>query len=262
MNEVPTEQPTLPFEGRMFLYKQPELLNRADHGDLGLSQVARPFDFVRGVNAVPLVSLEFSSAQKDFPIVFTDSEIPSPLGVLGVIDDVNLFVDDSGNWDTGHYIPSYIRCHPITFAAGTDDQLAVVIDRASKAISSQPDTPFFDGDGLSATMQNRVDYCASYNTERRRTRALCERLKELDLFTGQQIAHRPQGGGEERAVGTYLAVDREKLGSLSNDVIAALHNEGSLSALYAHIFSLENWARLLDRRARRSRSGNGERAAQ
>lgn len=237
----------------MFLYRQPELLTRVDHGELGFSPVERPFDFVKAVRAVPLVSMEFASAQKDCPIVFSDSENPVPLAILGVLDDVNLFVDESGKWERRCYVPFYIRCHPIGFARAQNDQLAVVIDRAAASVSEQPEEPFFEGAKLSGKMQERVDFCARYGQERQRTAELGKRLKQLDLFTGQQVKHRPQGGGEEQSLGTYLAVDVEKLGKLDKDTLQQLHAEGSLSAIYAHVFSLENWNRLLDRRAARAR---------
>lgn len=253
MTDTTPNAPHQPFEGRMFLYEQPELLTTADHASLGLSPVERPYEFVKSVRAVPLVWLEFSSALKDYPIIFSDTESPLPLAVLGVVDDVNLFVDEAGNWERRCYVPFYIRCHPIGFAKGANDQLAVVIDRAARSISEQPQEPFFAGEKLSEAMQRRVDFCARYNLEREKTRSFAARLKELDLFTGQQVKH--QAGGAEQSLGSYAAVDVDKLGKLDSDTLRSLHAEGWLSAIYAHVFSLENWSRLLDRRAER-RSSN------
>lgn len=241
----------VPVEGRMFLYKQPELLTSTDHGTLGIKPVERPFEFVSSVRAAPLVSVEFGSAQKHYPIVFTDTDVPLPVAILGVVDDANLFVDEGGNWERGYYVPTYIRCHPIGFATGPNEQLAVVIDRAAATVSAEPEVPFFEGEKLSAEMQKRVDFCASYNAERKRTVDFCTRLKELDLFVGQQVNHQPRGGGDETSLGAYVAVHMEKLGNLDTATIAQLHKDGSLSAIYAHVFSLENWSRLLDRRAQR-----------
>lgn len=255
MPEARTNAAEQPFEGRMFLYERPELLTRADHGALGLSPVERPFDFVKSARAVPLVTIEFASAQKHYPIVFSDSEAPAPLAMLGVVDDVNLFVDEAGKWEAGLYVPYYIRCHPFTFAKGPNDQLAVVIDRAAAAISEHPEEPFFDGDKLSASIQRRVDFCARYGAERQRTTDFGARLKELDLLTGQELKHRASGG-EERSIGTYAAVDVEKLGKLDSETLAELHANGSLSAIYAHVFSLENWNRMLDRRKARGLAMN------
>lgn len=251
MDRNPSDTDRQPFDGRMFLYERPELLTQTEHGSLGLSAVPRPYDFVRAVRAVPLVWLEIQSAQKDFPVVFSDTETPAPMAMLGVIEDVNLFVDNAGNWAHQRYVPSYIRCHPIALASGSGDQMAVVIDRESQAISAEPEIPFFSGDKLSGRMQQRVDFCARHHAERQKTNAICARLKELDLFTGQQVTHRKQDGEEERQVGTYAAVDVEKLGKLDPEVLRELHGDGTLSGIYAHIFSLENWSRLLDRRRER-----------
>jgi len=238
------------FEGRMFLYEQPELLTKEDHGGMGLGPVARPYDFVRAVRAVPLVVLEFRSAQRDYPVVFSDTEIPSPLAVLGVMDDVNLFVDDNGNWICPHYIPSYIRCHPIALAQAPNEQMLVLIDRAAATISERPEEPFFDGAGVTDRIQARIDFCTRYNQERRRTVRFCTRLRELGLFAGQRVMLQPPGREKESA-GTYVGIDVEKLGKLDNDTLRELHDDGSLAAIYAHVFSLENWSRLLDLRLER-----------
>jgi hypothetical protein len=245
------------FEGRMFLYEQPELLTKVDHDGLGLANPAQPFEFVRSLRALPLVSVEFGSAQRDYPIIFTDTETPTPVAMVGVVEDVNLFVDDTGNWDRECYVPAYIRCYPVAFAAGPNDQLAVVIDRAAHSVTREPEIPFFDGEKMSAKMQERVDFCARYDAERKKTNELCNRLKELNLFTGQQITQRPQDGGEGRPLGAYLAIDREKLGALDSATVSEFHRNGTLSAIYAHLFSLENWNRLLDRRERRGASPAG-----
>jgi len=250
MIEARTVSAKASFEGRMFLYEQPELLTKEDHGGLGLAPVARPYDFVRAVRAVPLVALEFRPAQRDYPVVFSDTEIPSPLAVLGVMDDVNLFVDENGNWIRPHYIPSYLRCHPIALAQAPNEQTVVLIDRAAATISEQPEEPFFEDASVTDRIRARIEFCARYNQERQRTVRFCTRLKELGLFAGQRVMLQPPGG-EKQSAGTYVAIDVEKVGKLDNDTLRELHDDGSLAAIYAHVFSLENWSRLLDLRMER-----------
>ena len=81
------------FEGRMFLYDKPALLTKEDHGGLGLSQPERPYDFVRDVKGLPIVTSEVQTAQKFYPVIFSDIDNPVLLAIVGIIDDVNLFVD-------------------------------------------------------------------------------------------------------------------------------------------------------------------------
>jgi hypothetical protein len=96
----------------------------------------------------------------------------------------------------------------------------------------------------------RIEFCTRYNQERQRTVRFCKRLKELGLFAGQRVMLQPPAG-EKQSAGTYVGIDIEKLGKLDNDTLRELHDDGSLAAIYAHVFSLENWSRLLDLRMER-----------
>ena len=85
-------------QGSMFLYKQPEYLNREDHADLGWTSPAKPFSFAKEIMSVPLVASEISSAQKHYPVIFTGKDNPVPMAVLSVMKDRNMFVDAQGQW--------------------------------------------------------------------------------------------------------------------------------------------------------------------
>jgi hypothetical protein len=238
------------FEGRMFLYTQPQLLSVEEHGHLGLNASSRPYDFVRSIRVVPLAAAEISSAQKNYPIVFSDLKKPTMLAVVAVFEDRNLFVDDNGNWDASAYVPAYIRCHPFALASRPNDQYAVVIDRAAPVISENAEQPFFRGRDLAQPIQARVDFCAQFSAHRPATQALCDRLVELDLLSGQQATFTPDGQEKQQTIASYVAVDFEKLQKLDAATLEGLFRDGTLSAIYAHRFSLENWFRLLERRQR------------
>ncbi len=248
MNENEAENTTADLTGKMFLYEQPELLAKSQHADLGLSRAERPYDFARFVQAIPLVVAEISSAQKHYPIVFADLDNPAPLAIVGLFEDLNLFVGDDGKWNRWSYIPSYLRRHPFAFASGTDENFAVVVDRAAAVVSDDPEYPFFNGDDLSENAQALVDFCGQYEAERTRTKTFCTRLKELELLTPQKAAQRIDSD-DEQLIANYVAVDIQRLNALDKDILQELHQEGSLSAIFGHLFSLENWNRLLDRRS-------------
>ncbi len=246
-----------PFEGKMFLYEKPELLTKEEHGDLGLSSVDRTYDFVKSIRAVPIVTAEVATAQKHFPIVFAGFENPTLLAVVGAFEDRNLFVNEDGTWDQNSYLPTYLRCYPFAFATRPDDQFAVVIDRSAAEISDKPEQPFFDGDKLSVAVQARVDFCGQFDAERRRTKQFCERANELGLLSGQRATHRPDPGGEEKSIANYVAIDVRKLNDLDKDTLQELHQDGSLSAIFGQVFSVENWGRLVARHALMRKTGNG-----
>lgn len=230
----------------MLFYKQPELLRHQSHGSLGLSRPERPFDFATKARVLPLTLGEIPAAQKSYPVVFSDLENPLPLAVIGGTDDRNLFVDDAGNWEREAYIPAYVRCYPFALASQPTGEFAVVIDRAADIVSDDPERPFFDGDQVTPETQSLIDFCARYDAERTKTLAFGQKLNELGLLTGQQVSQRAPDG-TDKPVASYVAVDTEKLNELGNDVVKELFDSGYLAAVFAHLFSMENWQSLFRR---------------
>ena len=90
-----------------------------------------------------------------------------------------------------------------------------------------------------------VDFCGQYEAERRRTDEFTAKLKELNLLSLQSATTQadPQSG----SLATYYAVDGQKLESLSPEQLHELHSKGYLSFIFAHLSSMENWNRLLER---------------
>lgn len=239
-------QPVL--TGRAFLYEQPELLNREAHGSLGVSPPERPYEFVRGVRALPLTLPEFSTAMRHYPIVFSSLEDPVPLAVVAVLDDTNLFVDEEGQWDPLCYVPSYLRAYPYAFARDEQGRTALVIDRASSAVTENPRYPFFADDDVSEMTKQMIQFCSQYEAERARTQQLCARLQELGLLTSQQASYTPAGAEEPQSLANYVCIDVRKLTDLDKDTVYEFHRAGDLSWMYAHLHSLDNWRVLMARR--------------
>ncbi len=121
-------------QGQMFLYEQPEILTLEQHGELGINPEASNYGFTRSIISVPLVAAEMASAQKDYPVVFSDIERVAPVAVLSLLPEENMFVGDGGAWDANSYIPSYLRRYPFALAGSANDQYVMVIDRACEAI--------------------------------------------------------------------------------------------------------------------------------
>ncbi|MDD9894470.1 MAG: SapC family protein [Gammaproteobacteria bacterium] len=238
-------------EGSMFLYEKPEILTKEDHGSLGITPLERPFDFASKIQTVPLVATEIASAQKNYPVIFSNPENPQVFAVVSIIKDKNMFVDDNGLWAPLHYVPAYLRRHPFAFAKGDNDQLALVIDRGSKGITENPKFPFFKGDAISAETQQMVDFCSQVEGERQRTQDFTAKLKELDLLDIQEVTPGKPDDKEERVkLASYYAVNTKKFNELPAEATQELQKNGYLAFIYAHLFSMENWGKLMERRRR------------
>lgn len=236
----------------MYLYRQPELLSREAHGSLGISNPDRPFEFARRARVVPLTLPELATAQMFYPIIFTEMENPVPLAMVGASDDINLFVGNDGHWAAGAYVPAYLRCYPFSLAEGKDGRFAAVIDRAADRISDNPEQPFFEDGKVAPQTQAMIDFCGRYDAERKRTLEFGRKLRELGLLAGHTASRTPPGGEQEK-VADYIAVDGSKLSGLDKDVLSELMTSRYLACIFAHLFSLENWPRLVERHHRIAR---------
>jgi len=232
--------------GNLFLYEKPELLTEAEHGHLGITPSDTPYAFAAGARAVPVTLAEIWAAHRDYPIVFTNLEAPFPVAVLGIAEDRNLFMQN-GQWEKGHYVPAYLRCHPFAFAAEQEGRVAVAVDREAATVTENPKYPFFADGKLAKETEELMRFVAQYETERRRTVEFCRQLKELGLLAAQRATYTPPGGNEEKTLANYVSIDADKLSRLDDASVLALHRAGRLSAAYLQLHSLENWQAMVDR---------------
>ncbi|NRA30914.1 MAG: SapC family protein [Parvularculaceae bacterium] len=255
MSQTPPQSAAPTVEGQMYLFRQAELITREAHGGMGISQPERPLGFAEAARAVPVTMSEISTAMRYYPIIFSSSENPIPLAVLGLMDDVNLFVEDNGEWAVDHYVPGYIRRYP--FALATDREsdtenprMAIIVDAGYEGISKTPEVPFFEGEGPSDAMKQAMEFCQSYERDRLTTNRFAEELKKYDLLAQQMAQYTPEGQGPQ-AFARYVGVDEKKLAALSDEQFLELRKSNILPILYAQLMSMGNWRTLLDRRARR-----------
>lgn len=238
--------------GKMFLFEKPELLNREQHGDLGLDPAKKPFGFCAHIKAVPLTLSEVFEASKHYPIVFHSNEEPLPAAIVGLITDVNLFVDDEGNWERNAYIPGYVRRYPFALAAESgSDRLALVFDAAYEGVSKSASRKLFDNGQLSEFSKQAMDFTRTYENDRRITEQAVRALKKFNLIQPQSAQFTPVGATENITFAQYFGTDEKKLQELSDEQFLELRRTNLLPILYAQLMSMANWRHLISRRMQR-----------
>lgn len=236
--------------GNMFLFEQPELMNKEQHAKLGFQQPKQRFGFCAKVRAVPVTVSEIPSAMKDYPIIFVSGDNLQPLAIVGLIDDVNLFVDEDGNWEANRYVPGYLRRYPFGAANETGgDRIAIVIDRAYEGFAEDTDQPLFENGEPSELTQQAVEYCKAFERERQLTEEFSKRMKEFDLVQGQSAQFTPQGENDPKTFAEYFSIDENKFKALSDDKILELYRAGLMPIVYSMLMSMANWRNILQRRA-------------
>ena len=237
--------------GNVLLYRQPEPLNPETMGNLGLATIEKPFMFAAQAHAVPLSVTEFGPAAMRFPIIFTGDDY-QPVAIMSIRHEENLFLQDNGYFEMDVYVPAFIRRYPFVLAKenGTE-RLIVCIDRAAEAVTENGEVALFDGKELSLFAKNAVEFCTNFENERQRTVLFSGELNRLGLFELKTANFTPMNAdgteGEVVKLAEYFGVSEEKLNALPPEDLAALRDSGALQQIYAHLASLQNWERLINR---------------
>ena len=247
--------------GSVLFYKQLEPFLKENHGPLGVSLSANPYDYLAGTYAVPLTADEFQFAAVCYPIVFArQSKIP--LALMGPFPGVNVFIAQDGAMDPDAYVPAFARRYPFLPVAvdGPRDPLGGVgrmilcIDRAAKTISDRPEMPFFENGEQSQFTKGAIKSCNEFEELARRTREAIRILEQHDLFESMDLSiprANPDGTqAPPQKIESCLRISEHKLDALSTEAYTKLRNIGIPGLAYAHWLSLGLWPKLLSRVAR------------
>jgi hypothetical protein len=212
-------------------------------------------EFARGLNSIPISYTEFALVAREYPIVFTaigNAQVFTPVAVIGMVNGENLY-NNGGAWAGGVYVPAYARRYPFCMARVTLDKVeqknrlicvekSYVDDNAGEAL--------FDAKGKATEKWQEIERLLSeYEIDLERSREMCGILADyglLEPFTMQ--AKMNKGGGPLAMTGMHRVAEA-KIEHLNASQLKNLVKKGILSRLYAHLLSLDNFARLLDRKA-------------
>lgn len=241
--------------GQVLFYKNPQPLSAEDHGGLGVKQIPQPFGFLREAHAVPVTVTEFGVSAASYPVIFVGEE-RTPVAVMGVRQGENLYVDANGMVLEDHYIPAFVRRYPFVFATDEgSDRLLLCVDRAAPMVSNQPEVPFFQNGQPTKFTNDAIEFCKEFERQRRATVDFVKILREMDLFEQKTVTFQPRdqqgnNNGPAQKVADYWAISEERLNALPQEKFLELRNNGALGACYAHLVSLLNWSKVVNRAVR------------
>jgi hypothetical protein len=114
--------------------------------------------------------------------------------------------------------------------------------------------PMFDDKGQPSARWNDMERLLSeYEADLERGRELCAILADyglLEAFTMQATLAKEKGGGALHVTGMHR-VSEKNLENLNAAQLKNLVRRGLMARIYLHLISLENFARLLERKAAR-----------
>ncbi|MDD5030143.1 MAG: SapC family protein [Rhodoferax sp.] len=231
---------------QVMFYEKPVAVNRDTHRKTKIGAVSG-FAFAARTNSIPLSGVEFIEACKEYPIVFAKvADKKVPVALVGLRDNENLFVDAEGAWDA-RYVPAFVRRYPFVLAEGGDDQFVVCIDEAAPAYGTKDGQPLFAKDGTNtAFLDGALNFLNAYQAQMKRTEAFVSQLDALDMLTEMSAKTELTDGRQFLFNGLYV-IDEKKLQTLDEKTTANLIQSGEAGWIYAHLISLSNMSRLVDR---------------
>jgi hypothetical protein len=236
-------QRTLPL-----FYKKPEVLRADKHKHLSL-KLDVTFEFARRANSLPINAAEMPRAVRHYPIVFTDTDSPFPVAVVGLRQGTNLFVEKDGTWAKGVYSPAYVRRYPFVFMKNANAKtLTLCIDRDSERIAENRENPFFvDGKRTDVT-NSALKFCQAYEQEFQKTAEIARLLAKHKLFTSNRGTFTLESG-EKVSLSGFKLVDEKRFNDLPEADFQALRAGGALPVIYCHLISMHSWQNLIAREA-------------
>lgn len=192
-------------------------------------------------HAIPLTAEEFPQAQRFYPIVFSASDEPVPLGLMGLNEGVNVFVDADGKLTGPVYIPAYARRYPFMLAKlqADSEELSLCFDPTTDLVGEfEEGAALFENAEPSEATKNTLEFCKQFEEAGMRTQAFVEELKKHDLLMDGEVSIQQQGSDQPFIYRGFKMVDQEKLRELRGDQLRTWNQNGLLALIFAHLFSL------------------------
>jgi len=217
-------------------------------------------EFAQQGNAIPISHTEFQLVAREYPVVFTtgdEGKSFAAVAVLGIAAGENLYYDNS-KWASGMYVPAYARRYPFCMAKVTIDkqeQKDRLICVEKTYLDDKDGEAMFDAKGQPNAKWGEIEKLLSeYEADLERSREMCAILADyglLEPFTMQATLNKDKGGGAMHLTGMHR-VSEKSLENLNAAQLKNLIRKGLMARIYLHLISLENFARLLERKAART----------
>jgi hypothetical protein len=234
------------------LYKDIMPLSSQEHRTWSLRPMAT-LEILKGVHALPITTDEFPIAQRSFPIVFSTGPDSVPLALMGLNEGVNVFVDDEGKWKEGAYLPAFMRRFPFLLARLSQDaeELSLCFDPGAGIIGEYPDGVrlFTDEGEPDQPVKDMLAFCEQFEFAAQRTTAFMKDLEETGLLEEGELTIAHPSNPQPYVYRGFRMINENKLRDLRGDQLRKMQQNGMLTLIYAHLFSLGLTSEIFGRQA-------------
>ena len=205
------------------------------HGALRLNRAAG-YGFAAGAASIPVGLGEFGLVARHYPIVFAAWPMPAPVALVGINELGNLFVDGAGAWRADAYVPAYVRAFPFVFVEDPARSTTYVgMDEGAACLGVETGERLFEDDKPTTALSEAVQFCAGLRHNVSAATAFAMALDAAGLLEE-----------EEAKVRGFKVIWPDRLDQVDDATFPDWRRRGWLGAIYAHLHSAGNWARLIN----------------
>lgn len=224
---------------QLLIYEDVVAVSSDKHSDLSI-KASDDYGFASKVNSVPLMAVEFARAAMEYPIVFAgEGSDVTPVLILGMHNDENLFVSETGKW-SATYVPAFVRRYPFVFSSTDDGKtFTLCIDENYQGCNQEGrGERLFDTDGQQTTyLKGILGFLQEYQAQFQLTQSFGKKLADLGLLESMR-AQFTLASGEQVGLAGFMTVSYERLKELSGDQLKELATTGELDLIFRHLHSL------------------------
>ena len=164
--------------------------------------------------------------------------------MLGYKENVNIFVDDKGNWDKLNYIPAFVRKYPFVFVE-QNEQLLLGIDNDYLSVDKKDESrKLFDNKNENSELLNNVlTFLNQFQNDSIATKKFIKQLDEWELLE-EKVATIINNKNEQFNTNGLYIVNEDKLKHLSKKKKEEICNKNAIPLITAHLISLSNIQKL------------------
>ncbi len=207
--------------------------------------------FAAGVQSVPLGLTEIDAAAQHFPVLFAAGPNPAAVALLGLREGQNLFVRADGTWTRDAYVPAYLRAFPFIFVEDAASRTQVIcMEPDAPQLAGSSGAPLFEDGRPSAALAEATAFARALRESLIAAGSFARALDAAGLLEEEEATINFTTGGSARIRG-FKIVKAERLGELDDATYLDWRRMGWIAAIYAHLYSIGRWGRLIELAAQR-----------
>lgn len=227
------------------MYKNLEILNKENHKKESIKEI-KDFSYASELINAPIVVTEFFEACKNYSIFFSKDKDENWFAsiLLGYKENINVYVDDKGNWEQSCYIPAFVRKYPFILAE-QNEQLLVCVEKEFLSVNKNDNVrKLFDDKQENTEFLNKVlTFLNQFHSDSIETREFIKQLDDWELLEEKRATIINKKNEQFNIDGLFI-VNEEKLKHLSKKKKDEICNKNAIPLITAHLISLSNIQKL------------------